>query len=172
LGIDLETSPISCSTLAWFARQGVPAAMLAVMTGLRVAFGTRSRRGLFEPDPEGRLFLTFYEPRPDDFVFWSPSTGELATLLGRAFALGEEQIRAATTYDFGGALSIHIDPLEWLRSGAHGVVVIDWRRAFDMLRDADRIQLPEALLSTYRRAMQPRLPKVTVVKPAIARAAA
>jgi hypothetical protein len=71
----------------------------------------------------------------------------------------------ASTYAFDCALNIFSSPLDWLRAERDGIVVIDWSRAFDRLRDAPRITIAEELLPLYRRQMKPRsMPELFVIQ--------
>lgn len=68
------------------------------------------------------------------------------------------------TYSFNCALNIFVDPLDWLRAKRDGIVVLDWTRAFDRLRDAPRIALAESLVPKYERYMRPaHMPKLFVI---------
>jgi len=153
----------------WLLNAGVPAETLTRLTPLHVATGRRAKDGIFE-DAEGDRsktegghgFLVFEEA--EDLVFWQPRTGEIATALNRAFALGEDNIYNPGTYSFDCHLNIFPDPLEWLQNRCDGCVVLDWSRAFDRLRDCPRIAISESLLFLYRRHMRPpHMPDVSVV---------
>jgi hypothetical protein len=144
---------------AWLSRQGVAD---ETMQRFRFAVGRRASDGRFENDPAGDGWIVF--PEREDIVFWRPSSGELATWYGRAFAIGEDAIDNPATYAFDCQLNIFATPLEWLRAKRDGVVVIDWSLAFDRLRDCPRIAVAEPLLFQFRRAMKPRrLPDVLVL---------
>jgi hypothetical protein len=156
--------PIEWGTICALGRKGVPHPTLSAMAGVQVVHGVRAADGRFDETPAGKPFLAFHEEVPDDMVLWCPSTGELATLFGRAFALGEDNIVNAATYAFDTHLHLFADPMDWLRDGGNGAVVIDWSRAFDRLRDAPRLAVDETLLATYRAAMKPaRLPELAVL---------
>jgi hypothetical protein len=145
----------------WLLDQGVPSPVLVPLADLPLIRGFRGKDGWFDEDESGDGFLAFDEP--DDTVFWCPKTGELATWHGRAFALGQDNIINAGTYAFDGYLATHADPLDWLRDGRRGIVVLNWRLAFDMLRDVPRIAVSEELLPTYRQHMKPSLPELAVL---------
>jgi hypothetical protein len=109
----------------------------------------------------GPLWFAFIEP--EDIVFWEPRTGALATWNGRAFALGESMIDNASTYSFDFALNVFASPLDWLRAERDGIVVVNWDRAFDYLRDCPRVAVDKALRPLYLRQMKPpRLPEVFI----------
>ena len=68
------------------------------------------------------------------------------------------------TYAFDCYLHIHASVLDWLVDSGRGIVVLRWDLAFDLLRDAPRIAIVEALLPTFQRAMRPgRLPELAVL---------
>jgi hypothetical protein len=124
--------------------------------------GVRHQDGRFDFVADGPRWLAFEED--EDFVFWQPRTGELATAEGRTFALGEALIDDAWTYSFDCSLNIFKSPLEWLQAKRDGIVVVDWPSAFDRLRDCPRVAVAEAMLFNYRRHMKPpRMPEVYVI---------
>ena len=160
----LAPAPIRWTMLNWFARQGVPRQTLVRMIGLHSIRGNRGADGWLDPDPDGKEFLAFREEAAEDVVFWCPRTDEFSSLCGRAFALGEDNIDDSATYQFDAHLHVHVDVLSWLRDEGRGIVVTDWSRAFDRLRDVPRIAVAERLLRQYREAMKPqRLPELSVI---------
>ena len=160
----LGVTPIRWQLFNWFATQGVPRQTLMRMIGLHTVRGTRGADGRLDPDPNGQEFLAFREESADDLVFWCPRTNEFASLRGRAFALGEDNVADSTTYQFDAHLHVHADVLSWLRDEGRGIVVTDWSRAFDRLRDVPRVAVAERLLPFYREAMKPkRLPELSVI---------
>jgi hypothetical protein len=135
-----------------------------------VATGAVGHEGRIEAAPTGGRWLAFEQD--DDTVFWQPRSANFATDCGRAFALGEDIIDNPGTYAFDCSLNIFADPLDWLRAGRDGIVVLDWRRAFERLRDAPRVAVVEELFARYTRSMKPgRLPEVTVLRSLRRRAA-
>lgn len=154
---------IHWSTIAGLRQQGVPSRILAAVAGLATVRGRAAADGWLEETPDGADFIAFYEPGADDVVLWDPVGDVLSTWAGRAFALGQDNITNAATYAFDCHLSIHETAIDWLRDEARGIVVLDWSRAFDMLRDAPRIMVPERLLPVYRNAMRTKLPEVLVL---------
>ncbi len=145
----------------WFLANGVDIMALATPIGAQTAKGI-VKNNRFVSDPSGPHWVVFEEP--EDLVFWQPRTGELKTLNGRAFALGEDAIVNAGSYAFDGNLNILAEPLAWLARKRDGIVVIDWDRAFDNLRDCPRIAVDEALLPIYRRYMRPgRIPELFIL---------
>jgi hypothetical protein len=159
---DLDRYPnISRQQFQWLMDQGVPLRVLTALLPIPVATGRRRSDGLFEETSDGRAFLVL--PESDDLVYWQPRTGEIATATGRAAILGESDIFDPATYAFGGALQLHETPLHWLANACEGAVVIDWGRAYNFLRHAVRVVVPEGLVSEYREHMRPTdLPQVLV----------
>lgn len=68
-----------------------------------------------------------------DICAWQATTGKIATWLGNASMLGEDNL-------FGprpdGGLLVHKDPIAWFRAKRSGVVILDKERARMKLRDA------------------------------------
>jgi hypothetical protein len=64
-----------------------------------------------------------------DLVAWSPSTGQLATWLGRAFALGEEFL-APPHFE---AVAVYRTPLKWLQAERRGIVIVKPHLAWSRL---------------------------------------
>jgi hypothetical protein len=125
---------------------------------LKVAWGLCAKDGWFDPNDYGPA--CYAVPIDDgrgviDVGFWDARTGDTARLRKCGFAFGEEQINNPGTYSLGGYLRIHASPLIWLRTGRDGIFVLDWRQAFDRLRDCRRIAIHECLLTTYHKAMKP-----------------
>jgi hypothetical protein len=58
-----------------------------------------------------------------DVVAWQPSSGRMATWLGLGFALGEHQIGDLPDDDSYG-LAVFRSPLNWLRAGCAGIVIV------------------------------------------------
>jgi hypothetical protein len=160
----VATTPITWSMISWLEAQGIRRDVLRRMVTIQVVRGIRGVDGWLEETPDGHSFMAFFEETSEDVVFWAPKTNEFATLFGRAFALGEDNITDATTYQFDANLHVYADVLSWLRDGGRGVVILDWARAFDRLRDAPRVAVTERLLPQYREWMRPRhLPELSVI---------
>ncbi|MGO7916231.1 hypothetical protein ACC702_32390 [Rhizobium ruizarguesonis] len=147
----------------WLTASGVPMTAIIRPEPIRLCHGFRAADARLEIDANGPVWFAFIEP--EDIVFWEPRSGALATLNGRAFALGERHIDAASTYSFGHCLNIFSNPLDWLRAGRDGCVVLNWRSsAFDRLRYCPRIAIAKCLLPVYDRHMQPVLPELFVLR--------
>lgn len=155
--------------LDWLFDRGIDPMALAKPVGIRFATGVRGDDGIFEDTDEGEDWLVFEEQY--DVIYWQPGTEAFATRWNRAFALGEEKIDEAATYSFDCNLNIFTDPVAWLRNKRDGIVVLDWRQAFERLRDCPRLAIAEPLLASYHKAMRPtHLPDLYVT--ATGRAAA
>lgn len=123
--------------------------------------GFRASDGRFDQDKFGPLWVVFAERQ--DNVYWRPQTGEVATLYGRAFALGESLIEDAATYSLDGVLHINSTIEGWLLDKYRSIYVIDWSQAFDKLRNAPRVGLDNDFQEIYHQHMRPaRMPKVYV----------
>jgi hypothetical protein len=154
------------SHIDWLIAQGVPAIAIVMPYALEIARGIRAEDGIFEHDPVGTAWFVFNEP--DDTICWNPKTGEVATDLGRAFALGQDEIANPGATSLGQWLHVHESPLDWLRASRRGIVVLRWEWAFEQLRDVERIAVPESLVSRYEKNMKPKLPAVGVIQKAVA----
>lgn len=157
--------PLSCPSQAeldWLVGQRVSTAAMVRPSAMMIAIGAIADDGLFEHDERGDRWLAFEEA--EDIVFWQRRRGTIATYANRVFGLGEAAIDSPGTYAFDCALNIFANPLDWLRSGRDGIVVVNWDSAFDRLRDAPRIAIVEELLPLYRRHMKPpRMPELFVI---------
>ncbi len=156
-----------------FCRDGVDILALAKPSAMRVTAGEIAHDSLFDHEAAGDRWYAFDEFGAGDIVFWHLPTGRLASWSGRVFALGQEIIGEAATYSFDCALNIFADPMDCLRSGRDGVVVLPnrWPAAFDRLRDCPRIAISESLIPMYKRHMKPARPPELLVIPETRRAA-
>jgi hypothetical protein len=140
-----HSAPITWQQVKSLLNQGVPSDFLPALVNLRTVDGA----------------VAFHEPVDEDLIFWRPRTGDLTTWAGRSFALGATDNLSSAA----GALAplrVHASPMGWLRDRGRGLVIVDWRQAFDRLRDVPGIAVDEALLPTYRAAIRPRVPKLYV----------
>lgn len=143
-------------------RAGITIPAMINPTAIMMATGVSAHDGLFDHHPDGEAWFAFEEQ--DDWVFWDPRHGKFATYANRVFALGEAAIDEAATYSFDCALNVFDNPISWLLAKRDGIVVLDWRLAFDRLREVPRIALVESLLPLYRRHMQPaRVPELFII---------
>lgn len=91
---------------------------------------------------------------PDYDTFWNPKTGQF---ISSQWCLGDQYDRLSDD-----PLVIHETPIHWLRASRHGIVIIDWSRIFEMLRDEPDISCPGSLKQKYVKFMRPqRTPRVS-----------
>lgn len=110
----------------WLWRQGI--AFDALVRPLPIgAANVRFTSRSFEIAEDGERALTL--PMIDagevvDLAAWQPKTKTLKGWAGRGFALGQEEIFNPGVYAMDGALHVHETPLEWLRAGRTGIVIV------------------------------------------------
>jgi hypothetical protein len=154
----------------WLLARGVSTNAMVRPVAMMTALGRRTPDGCFESDDEGERWLAFEQD--GDTVFWQPRLHLLCSLERRSFALGEDIVDNPGTYAFDCNLNVFDHPLDWLRASRDGIVVMDWRRVFDRLRDVPRVAISESLLPLYRRHMLPERRPELFVLPSRGRAAA
>jgi hypothetical protein len=92
-----------------------------------------------------------------DLIATGPQTRTTRTRSGIAMVLGQEWIDRAK--DTGTAFRLLGDPIEWLRNGRRGAVVVDWRAARYVLADVPDIACDTELLAKQvERAMRQPAP--------------
>ncbi len=105
--------------------------------------GSCGADGWFDPDDKGPLCIAILiEDRtgPIDVGFWDPRSNSLSSLSRIAFAIGEEHIDNPGVTALGGALKVWCNPLEWLRAGRDGMVVLRPELTWIRLNHIPRIQ--------------------------------
>ena len=142
----------------WLVQQGVDPDALAQPTPIRAA-PVRFFRHAFDLADDGERALIFTEER--DAVAWQPRLGRLASWRGAAFALNEEAIFNPATWLMGGALRIHHSPLEWLQADREGIVIVQPRLTFAMLRHCPRLLFASAAHARQVRGRLEHPPKIT-----------
>jgi hypothetical protein len=122
----------------WLADRGVPSPAITEPWPIHSARVEFDDLYGFAFDPEGKPALILKAEdrgKEKDLVAWEPSTGNLASWHGNTFCLGElDQIYNPATYFSGGYLRIHASPLEWLRAGREGIVILRRDFAYAHLR--------------------------------------
>jgi hypothetical protein len=118
----------------------------------------------FIPDPDGEKALIFRATDRDeviDLIAWSPRSDEIGSFLGVAFCLGDQdQLYNPATWFAGGGLCIHKSLLEWLRASRRGIVIIDPKQTYAMLRQVPRLVFTDAALARQvREWLQPPRPR-------------
>jgi hypothetical protein len=101
-----------------------------------------------------------------DLIAVGLSTRSTRTRAGIATVLGQEWIDHAKATE--ATVRLFADPIEWLRNGRRGSVIVDWRSARFALSDVPGIACENELLAErIKRAMQQpvHLPKLFVREP-------
>jgi hypothetical protein len=113
--------------------------------------------GTFIPCPIGEFAYAFLAGYGEsaDVAAWSPASDRVATCLGQAALIGEEQV---TLHDLGSLLRgqplpVWRSPAGWLQANRHGVVIADHRLAGHLL--SERVLVAED--SDHRRDLCRRL---------------
>lgn len=128
----------------WLVGQGVTPDTIAKPKAVRAA-SVRFWQTAFDFDADGERSLIFMEDR--DAVAWQPRTGALACWRGVRFAINEAAIDNPATYFAGGVLKIHRTPLEWLKADGEGIVIVQPRYAYAMLRHVRRLAFADAVFA-------------------------
>ena len=128
------------------------------------ACNVRFERGTFTPDPDGERALTIllldFGHDAVDIAAWAPRSGRIASYYGSAFAINEPAIFNPVTYMCDGALHVHETPLEWLREGRTGIVIIEPENAYHYLRTAERISVDvDAFAAKLAKWIEPPRPE-------------
>jgi hypothetical protein len=100
-----------------------------------------------------------------DIVAWCSKTGQLATWLGRAWAIGEDTLYDARLSDHG-ALPVWRNPLRYLQANREGIVIVRPHAAALYLEDAGPPLAEDALhgLGLEELLTRPR-PRILVPAP-------
>jgi hypothetical protein len=92
-----------------------------------------------------------------DLVAWEPASFHIASWLGRAFAISEQQIEAPHLEP----LPVWRSPLEWLRAGRRGIVIlrpeIAWSRLADVPVLAETVEDGLELRRLLSPPLKPRI---------------
>ena len=138
------TAPLTGAQVRWLLAQGVPVEALAhdpnflamALATAQVVFDEHAPsfnwREPGDDDGEGAICILARNRFGEvaDVVAWSPRSGHVATHYGRLSVLGGQHVFGPR---LSGPLVVHATPLEWLRAGRRGVVVIEPSRARDAL---------------------------------------
>ena len=94
-----------------------------------------------------------------DLTAWGPPR-PLALWIARGSMLGSENLFGFRMRE---ALEVHPTPLEWLRAGCQGVVVIEQQKSADLLRRAAPLQASSVAHGrVLRRSLEVRPPRIVV----------
>ena len=103
-----------------------------------------------------------------DLVAQSLSSGRMLSRFGVATILGADQVAPALGR---GALYIFKDAVQWLRGGALGVVVLDWRRVGEELDGVPRLLCSAEIATKLYNATRGCFPRPIIATPELAHAA-
>jgi hypothetical protein len=78
---------------------------------------------------------------PADFVAWAPKSDRLASMWGVPL-LGMERLGEPRIHD--GALEVFTEPVRWLASERQGVLIVNFKNAARLLRDAEPLRATSA----------------------------
>ena len=133
-----ETATPDQTALDWLRDRGVAIDAITSPWGVRVARvvfdGAR-----YAPAPRVGSFAFIFAIIDGDIIdaaAWEPKTGKIASRFGIGALLGEGQIGRDQLGTMGRALPVWRSPLEWLRDGRKGVVIVDAQRAAHVLAGA------------------------------------
>lgn len=146
----------------WIVGQGVSVMALAsepAPSVERVLFGSDR----FDNNPLGEKALVF--PVGDDEIAWAPHSRRIASRWGQAWALGQDQVGRDGMGTSGRALPVRRDPIEWLRRGRMGVVVVDWPMAARVLAGLTLEAADNLLAGLLTRRLHLPAPVVVVARP-------
>jgi hypothetical protein len=144
-GVFTSLPPLTRYEVDRLHRMGVPMGALMGPPPLKVGYVVFSERGFeFEQHcplgVEGMRALIFLilnrQGEAWDLVAWCSRTGQLASWLGRAWAIGEDTIYDVRLSDHG-ALPVWRDPLRLLQANGEGIVLVRSRMAVHYLADAE-----------------------------------
>jgi hypothetical protein len=97
-----------------------------------------------------------------DLVAQSLSSGRMLSRFGVATILGADQVAPALGR---GALYIFKDAVQWLRGGALGVVVLDWRRVGEELDGVPRLLCSAEIATKLYNATRGCFPRPIIATP-------
>ncbi|MCP8939399.1 hypothetical protein NK718_12815 [Alsobacter sp. SYSU M60028] len=130
---------VNQGVIRWLRKERVPASAIGDLPWLaesRVEFlpGRRFEfAGAATEKPEKAIvFLVNDAFGAIDLAAWQPRSGRLATWLGRAFALGQDNVWAPRLDAFR-SLAVCRTPLSWLAGGREGIVILDETKAAEEL---------------------------------------
>jgi hypothetical protein len=163
--IQLDWGEPSQQELDWFRRQGVTEDALVQpwpIGATSVLFDGHN----FAPDPNGVRAITIVVIDCGyiiDIAAWQPRSGQVASWLGKAFCIDQDQLTNPATYFADGALLVHRTPLEWLRAGRDGIVILRPELSYIYLGRCRRLWVSDSQLGVkVRRWLQPPKPKVQI----------
>jgi hypothetical protein len=131
-----EVSTPSTEAVRWLLAQGVAVETLARRWAVGANFVLFHPGGRYTPCVCGDFAFIFACLTVDgvsDLAAWQPSTGRLMTRLGAVGLLGQREAEEAHDDISARPVSVWRTPLNWLRAGRKGVVIIDREMAAHIL---------------------------------------
>jgi hypothetical protein len=125
--------------IRWLLDQGVTPHALGSSYGVRASRVRFLPNGHYVPEQLGDFTFVFAIIGVGgiyDAAAWCPTSGRTASRLGVGYALGQAQVTRKSLLPTR-KLRVRRDPLDWLRSDRHGIVVIDPAHAAHELADVD-----------------------------------
>ena len=144
----------SGKSLQWLLGQGVP---FDALHGVKSAW-VKFNGDTFDFDAEcaGEPVLIFAcedQGEVVDLVAWSARENILATWRSTAFALGDlDQCFNPATWFADGMLQIHRTPLDWLKAGGDGIVILNPKLCWAYLRNVPRLAFADISLARQIKA--------------------
>ena len=158
----------------WMEQQGVSEAALSFAGGYgvgRVAFGANGDWQPADEDGEPAIVLPCWTPDGEgprvlyDLVAFRPSAPEHAARRRLDVAwLGGDELAVSDFWHL--PITVRADAMAWLRSGAKGIVVLDWPLAVPHLLEMAELcgeteELTKILRVQLTRALLSRLPRIS-----------
>jgi hypothetical protein len=169
-----EVGNLNDATIQWLLRNGVNTSAIAGPWAVHASWiNFKQPEPRYCPNPIGEFALivpvvgtgisnSLCDLDAADLIAWSPKSGRIGTRLGRAFALGEDQIGVDGFGTTGLALPVHRTPLGWLRESRRGMVIADWELAAYALRDLILSAQDEAHRGELTSRLTPRGPRIVI----------
>ncbi len=167
-----DLQPLRQPEIDWLVAQDVPGRALgnADQHGdvLKLAYGSTTNDAWFGQQPDGQphiaILIYAWPDDPIDIAVWQPRTGGIGSYFGRAAAFGEAQIENPATYSFGGGLTVHKTPLEWLIAERKGICIIRPERVAARLSKVPKLIAADVAHGRQiEKLIQPRMPQVCVL---------
>ena len=115
-----------------------------------------------EGNPEAALTFVCWSQDgvAEDVCAWQTMTGKIATWLGHARMLGEDNLLGPR---LDGVLMVHADPLEWFRANRSGVVILNRERAAPLLREAGTLGVSTLeIAKKLKKVLAVELPEILI----------
>jgi hypothetical protein len=152
--------------IRWLLDQGIDGDAMALPYAIRSSW-VRFDRTTFDFNKDGEKAIIFraVDGEAVDLIAWQPRTGKITSWRGIAFCLGDvDQVFCPSTYFMDGMLSIHADPLEWLRADRAGIVIVNPRLTYAHFgRSSGRVFIPElSLAQRFKAWLRPPKSRVKI----------